>query len=75
MAVWPTGTAISLGPVGVWICCICILPCGVMILTCGWAVMTLGVPAAGAGAAAATGVAVAEGVCCSKMVPVAGEAA
>ncbi len=46
-----------MGPVGVWICCICMRPCGVMILTWGWAVMTV----AGDGAAA--------GDCWSSMVP------
>ena len=58
---WPTGTVISFGPVGVCICCTCILPCGVIILTCGCAVIT---PAAAAAlGAAAWG-------CCSKRVPV-----
>ena len=54
VAVCPTGTAMSLGPEGVWICCICIRPCGVMILICGCAVIAAAVAVAG---------------CCSKICP------
>ena len=67
-AAWPTGTAISFGPDGVWTCWMVWGPEGVIIFTWGWA------PPAAAVAAAAPPMArpcwaTTGGCCCKNRVP------